>query len=123
MIEGRWLDTLFRGKAKWSTHRDALERSTLFSFQCERATPVLRVGNNLLEDAPNAASLVAEKCLELYARHHAVGSYPITSTIVTCRSCRAPVDVPFDRDVIDDFEYCERQAVLWMERAAKARRK
>lgn len=71
MINERWLDTLFQGKAKWSVQREAYGHTTL-SFQCTRLTPVLRINENLFEDTREPGLFVARQCIDLYARHHSV---------------------------------------------------
>lgn len=49
------------------------------------------------------------------------GPVLISKPTLTCGNCRAPVDVPGDREP-NDYEFCERQSVLWAERAQKAKR-
>lgn len=110
------LNVFFRGKAKWETHRDVKRDETLFSFQCDRQTPVMAIQDSLFKDARDAAGLLARRCLDLYERHHrTIGAWK-QEPILTCRECRSPVDLPRESKL--DFEFCERQSVLWAERAA-----
>lgn len=115
------LDSLFKGKATWRAQRDAMSRDTIIGFQCSKHTPVIRITDSFMEDARDTARWVAEQCIELYNRHHVVMPTLDPQPVLTCHECRAPVDVPSDRK-LNDFEFCERQSVLWAERAMKARR-
>ncbi len=40
------LNSLFRGRARWSTQRDVRTNETALGFQCERHTPILRVNDS-----------------------------------------------------------------------------
>lgn len=113
------LNGIFRGKAKWQLQRDVMSRTNIVSFQCERLTPVLHISDNAIEDAD--VRVFASQCIDMYTRHHAVYGHAVEmQPTLTCRECRSPVDVPSESEY--DYEFCERQAVLWMERAARVRR-
>ncbi len=110
------LNTFFRGKARWQMQRNAMMRTTELSFQCEQRTPILSLNDSLIEDTRDIAQLLARRCLDLYEQHHrTIGAWK-QEPILTCPACRAPVDLP--RESKMDFEFCERQSVLWAERAA-----
>lgn len=84
-------------------------------FQCDRMTPVLSIRDSLLEDVAEAGAYIARQCLDLYERHHrTIGAWK-QEPILTCRECRSAVDLPRESKL--DFEFCERQSVLWAERA------
>lgn len=110
------LNAFFRGKAKWRMERNVIHDSYTLGFQCERLTPVIEVSHTALTDASDTAGLLARQCLDLYERHHrTIGAWK-QEPILTCRKCRSSVDLPREQKL--DFEFCERQSVLWAERAA-----
>lgn len=115
------IDKLFRGKATWFAERDPLRRDTVIGFQCNRhTTPVLRVSDSAIEDAPHGYRPLLSQCIDLYTNHHRIVEPFEAQPTLTCGSCRSPVDVPTEQEM--DYEFCERQAVLWMQRAEKVRR-
>lgn len=64
--------------------------------------------------------LLASKCIDLYTNHHRIVHPFEAQPTLTCGNCRAPVDVPHGE--LNDYEFCERQSVLWAERAMKSKR-
>lgn len=115
------LNRLFLGKAKWSVERSSNERVSIVSFQCDRRTPVIRINERVFEDAMDPSMLLASKCIDLYTNHHRIVHPFEAQPTLTCGECRSPVDMPTD-DELHDFEFCERQSVLWAERAMNAKR-
>lgn len=111
------LNSLFRGKAKWTAQHDVMRDFYTLGFQCDRLTPVLTISQRALEDAIHSPTLIATRCLEFYERHHRLlNPREPVQPMLTCRECRSPVDLPRADEL--DFEFCERQSVLWAERAA-----
>lgn len=116
------LNGIFRGRATWSMQRDVRRDTFRVGFRCTRETPMFEVSHNALEDAIAPGQLLARQCMEVYARHHALMPTDMAlPPLLTCPECRGPVDMPGVRKQAD-YEFCERQAVLWAERAQAVRR-
>lgn len=127
-------ETLFRGKARcassvpmkpwrydWFMEASPMDRATIIGFQCEQHTPVVSIRDNMLDDVPDMARYIAGRCVEIYNRHHTVLPTFDVQPMLTCSHCRSGVDLPSEQQQYD-YEFCEAQAVKWMERAAKAKR-
>ena len=118
-IEFEGINNVFLGRATWFAERDAMRRETIVGWRARGTTPVLRVSDDVIEDATNGYRPLASRCIDLYTNHHRIVEPFYARPTLTCGACRAPVDVPSDQEM--DHEFCERQAVLWMQRAEKVR--
>lgn len=120
-VSNDFLNRYFRGKAQWCATREPAQRAWSLSFQCTRATPIVSFTDALLEDAEHASKFVLDQALRIYDRHHRVHAIRDDGLdpIAVCANCRNAVTIADESRLDQDqlFEYSERQAVLWMERA------
>ena len=118
---GGALDAMFRSRAAWVAERDPFRRVTNIRYRC--TSPVFSATDEFLEDAIDASGIVMRECTLMYNRHHAPLPTIDLPPLITCGQCRAPVPlIDEPKEIGALHEFCERQAVLWMERAQRVRK-
>jgi citrate lyase beta subunit len=106
--------------SRWKTERRASRRATLLSFVC-CAHGGAEISDNVVEDVLDRSGMLVTVAHRIYDGAHAAlcvspgEMWPLCE----CPNCR--ISFPVYADGRDPFEYAERQAVLWMERAQRLR--
>lgn len=109
--------------SRWRFTRRPEADETVIDLQC-RCAGRLTVSDQLLECVKPAGEALLHEIESLYhgvhrrltdwARPAPYETLPVP--YVACRACGESSPMPAPADV-DSYEFCERQAVLWMERA------